>query len=857
MKYFLTLICFVLLSSINLDAQNNYFHRLYPSNTRDQRCISMHPNSNGFYVLNAIQMDNEMIGVNIVSLDLKGDENWSKDINYGDNIFVEDGKLILLDKDTIAIAITLADETGVGHTNIITKVDPTGEELWSRITGGLEGVTNQDTILTTISPKYDFSIAHFSSLVYGDNDRRLHSMNVDTEGNVNWSKVVTITNQEQNTIAPEVSDSDVHPDSSFMVTGNALDQNLMEQLLVKIDTLGDPVWGRNYYNDTIAFEAVNISVGLDSTTVLGGTSSRIDNPTSMNGFVSYVDTLGALLWSKEIIFDGSGTTSVSGVEVLNSGDIMVAGAHVDLIGMDNFNFLIRFDKLGTVKWQRAYNKLDAVPSPNGELYELMEDDAAIAAFSSRSLAGRLSFQLLSVDSLGASMCEDTISENIIFDLSLQTDTLSFDTVSDTLVMEFEAVTETALPLDIPVLILVDTMFCPNDPIFVIEDARTEGAISYLWNTEETTDTIIVEEEGNPSVIVTMDHDLGCYILCDSAMVSYLDTVMTSIVLNTEDYCEDRTVRLASALTPGLAPYEIIWSTMEEDFSITVTPPGTYAVSVTDACDILATAEITVDENNLPQPDPIGISFNSDLYCETEQFQLTASGSSDAYTSFGWTDMSGNVVGSNAAVIFVPDFGTYNVTALDDCNFEVSATITISEDNLRTANLGIVQTDSLLCELGILTLETTLSGNDVKPEFLSDIVWSTGAMTNAIDITEFGPYTVTAEYCNQPITAQIQASPDINNLVAWPNVFVPQGGEEVDEDNKSFRPYVECPESVTAYELRVYSRWGQEIFQTNDVLEAWTGTDDGNNAPADAYVYYSSYTISGVSSQVNGTVTLLR
>jgi len=817
----------------------------------------MHPNSNGFYVLNAIQMDNEMIGVNIVSLDLKGDENWSKDINYGDNIFVEDGKLIILDKDTIAIAITLADETGVGHTNIITKVDPTGEELWSRITGGLEGVTNQDTILTTISPKYDFSIAHFSSLVYDDNDRRLHSMNVDTEGNVSWSKVVTITNQEQNTIAPEVSDSDVHPDSSFMVTGNALDQNLMEQLIIKIDTLGDPVWGRNYYNDTIGFEAVNISVGLDSTTVIGGTSSRIDNPTSMNGFVSYVDTLGALLWSKEIIFDGSGTTSVSGVEVLNSGDIMVAGAHVDLIGMDNFNFLIRFDKLGTVKWQRAYNKLDAVPSLNGELYELMEDDAAIAAFSSRSLAGRLSFQLLSVDSLGASMCEDTIPENIIFDLSLQTDTLSFDTVSDTLVMEFEAVTETALPLDIPVLILVDTMFCPNDPIFVIEDARTDGAISYLWNTEETTDTIIVEEEGNPSVIVTMDHDLGCYILCDTAMVSYLDTVMTSIVLNTEDYCEDRTVRLASALTPGLAPYEIIWSTMEEDFSITVTPPGTYVVSVTDACDILATAEITVNENNLPQPDPISISFNSDLYCATEQFQLTASGSSDAYTSFAWSDMSGNVVGNNAAVIFVPDFGTYNVTALDDCNFEVSATITISEDNLQTANLGIVQTDSLLCELGILTLETTLSGGDVKPEFLSDIVWSTGAMTNAIDITEFGPYTVTAEYCNQPITAQIQASPDINNLVAWPNVFVPQGGEEVDEDNKSFRPYVECPESVTAYELRVYSRWGQEIFQTNDVLEAWTGTDDGNNAPADAYVYYSSYTISGVSSQVNGTVTLLR
>jgi len=48
-----------------------------------------------------------------------------------------------------------------------------------------------------------------------------------------------------------------------------------------------------------------------------------------------------------------------------------------------------------------------------------------------------------------------------------------------------------------------------------------------------------------------------------------------------------------------------------------------------------------------------------------------------------------------------------------------------------------------------------------------------------------------------------------------------------------------------------------MFETNDPTEFWDGTKDGNLAPGDVYVWYSTYQVSSVTEEINGTATLIR
>ena len=66
----------------------------------------------------------------------------------------------------------------------------------------------------------------------------------------------------------------------------------------------------------------------------------------------------------------------------------------------------------------------------------------------------------------------------------------------------------------------------------------------------------------------------------------------------------------------------------------------------------------------------------------------------------------------------------------------------------------------------------------------------------------------------------------------PEAFTPNG----DDINDLFKPVFNfVPKD---YELRIYNRWGNVIFETGDYTKAWNGKEpNGNSAPAGAYIYY--------------------
>ena len=85
----------------------------------------------------------------------------------------------------------------------------------------------------------------------------------------------------------------------------------------------------------------------------------------------------------------------------------------------------------------------------------------------------------------------------------------------------------------------------------------------------------------------------------------------------------------------------------------------------------------------------------------------------------------------------------------------------------------------------------------------------------------------------------------------PNAFTPGGA------NPIFHPYM-IYVLEAGYQMQVFNRWGQVVFETGNTQEGWDGTFNG--APAQQGVYAYSIKVkaaNGTLIEKRGTVTLLR
>ncbi|MGA2823413.1 MAG: gliding motility-associated C-terminal domain-containing protein, partial [Bacteroidales bacterium] len=88
----------------------------------------------------------------------------------------------------------------------------------------------------------------------------------------------------------------------------------------------------------------------------------------------------------------------------------------------------------------------------------------------------------------------------------------------------------------------------------------------------------------------------------------------------------------------------------------------------------------------------------------------------------------------------------------------------------------------------------------------------------------------------------------------PNAFTPNG----DGVNDQFRIYGTPIENITKYNFQIFNRWGQKIFETTNIEDAWDGKLNGQYCPAGVYVWELFYEDSKKTKITNrGTVMLIR
>jgi gliding motility-associated-like protein len=206
----------------------------------------------------------------------------------------------------------------------------------------------------------------------------------------------------------------------------------------------------------------------------------------------------------------------------------------------------------------------------------------------------------------------------------------------------------------------------------------------------------------------------------------------------------------------------------------------------------------------------------------------------------------------------------NDFALDDISFSplCSYTDSVHVTVLPEAPVVDAGPDGALCPGDTAEVTATLVP-DTWP--LTDVsyLWSTGADSAQVLVTEPGDYTVTATGRCLNSQSSVTFVPDtcappppIPTGLAMPNVFTPNG----DGSNDTFGPIVWGPPAGFSMEIR--NRWGQEVFSTQNVEERWDGRVDGGPLAEGTYfwiVRYGNYHADGSLTQekLTGNVTLLR
>jgi gliding motility-associated-like protein len=92
----------------------------------------------------------------------------------------------------------------------------------------------------------------------------------------------------------------------------------------------------------------------------------------------------------------------------------------------------------------------------------------------------------------------------------------------------------------------------------------------------------------------------------------------------------------------------------------------------------------------------------------------------------------------------------------------------------------------------------------------------------------------------------------NEYLYVPDAFTPNG-DGVNDLFQAFTSY-----DVSAFALKIFDRWGEKVFESNNYNQGWDGRYRGTALPAGVYVYeVSVVSLIGNTASKKGSLTLIR
>ncbi|UAY50930.1 T9SS type B sorting domain-containing protein [Ferruginibacter albus] len=282
-----------------------------------------------------------------------------------------------------------------------------------------------------------------------------------------------------------------------------------------------------------------------------------------------------------------------------------------------------------------------------------------------------------------------------------------------------------------------------------------------------------------------------------------------------------------------------------------TATGTYTKTFANAlgCDSIRTVKLTVLPSSSTSLDTTicaGETFEGHSTTGTFTKTFTSWNGCDSIITIKLTVVSGASSSIDTSICEGGSFeghtssGTYTkkIAINSGCDSIVRIKLTVKPSG--QPSLG---TTTVLCKGDSIVL---------SPGDYNSYKWQDGSTNKYFSVKQADTYWVeVSNECTQS-RAEIQITEQDCN-VYFPSAFTPNK----DGLNELFK--VSNTYGITEYNLAIYNRYGELLFQTKDPLKGWDGKYKGSAMPNGAYVWYCRYkmTTANKVNSLKGTVLVIR
>ncbi len=410
----------------------------------------------------------------------------------------------------------------------------------------------------------------------------------------------------------------------------------------------------------------------------------------------------------------------------------------------------------------------------------------------------------------------------------------------------------------------------------------EDDVDYRWEIDLNTGVpLVITDEWEPSVtfpgldtytvMLTINPGEACETFCTQTII-ISDSFSADFIVTDEAICAETPVAITdnSVASSG---FDFSWDFGDGNTSSERDPaPVVYAAAGEYEIKLAVTRDVCIDTASstvqyFPLPDDIMVVPDGTGGCDSARIVFANQTLLDPHPfDLTWDFGDGAESSETSPTHLYTDPGTYMVdlvvSASDDCiaaysvpgeiivldgpeaRFSVDPNpVTNPRDRVTFTNLSDVDRNTtFIWDFGdgsMTTMEPNPSHvyNDVSV-FNASLI-ATSALNNCSD-------TATVAI---PVTA---AGDPI-----FPNAFKPFDG-----NNNIFKPYSEF-NSFISYEMSIWDRWGQRVFESRELEDGWDGTknNSGGTLPSGVYIWKVSYTVN-VGLEVEereqaGTVLMIR
>ncbi len=425
----------------------------------------------------------------------------------------------------------------------------------------------------------------------------------------------------------------------------------------------------------------------------------------------------------------------------------------------------------------------------------------------------------------------------------------------------------------------DVIVSGCNPVEVVFDNQSTGATSYFWNLGNGDTSTSFNEQGtfyNPYpvdttfvVSLTATNLYGCEVTTDLwVIVQPFPTAAFTVTPLVQTWPNNSVTLQENSIGTNLGYH---W-TLEDGSEYYVSNPGNHAFPSWGIYNIelivnegLCT-DTTAQSITIIPPAPVALFEGNGEGCVP--LTVTLSNLSQYADSYEWFFSDGGYTTSDNPVYTFYNPGVFGATLVvhgfDGTN-----------DTLELSNLFSVHANAV-ASFTVNPNQVVIPDQPILCQNLSDnatiFEWSfgDGEVSNETSPKYFyeseGVFTIQLIANNEFNCPDTLVLTDVvyaygaGNL-EFPNAFTPNTGGPSDGyyDEFGYTNDIFCPrhEGVVLYEFQIFNKWGELIFETNDIHRGWDGYYLGVLSKEDVYAWKASVTFSnGTSKIMTGDLTLL-